>query len=140
MAAKAAPDTLEPHREKHHRTAAESRLLRVLSSLATGLTVGALTIIQSVSFAALIFSGPLSGHVAQGIGIALATAAVAIRLVVQAAAIGVLRDRHHRGRGCCLRVSPSRWRWSTRGGDSVHREVQPREHRSPFPPGIEIPE
>ena len=42
----------------------------------SGLLTGALTIVASVSLAAMIFSGGLSGHLAYGINIALITAAV----------------------------------------------------------------
>ena len=42
----------------------------------SGLLTGALTIVASVSLAALIFSGDLSGQLAYGINIALITAAV----------------------------------------------------------------
>ncbi len=47
-----------------------------LSVAYAGLLTGALTVVTSVSLAALIFSGDLSAHLAYGINIALVTAAV----------------------------------------------------------------
>ena len=47
-----------------------------LSVTYAGLLTGALTVVTSVSLAALIFSGDLSAHLAYGINIALVTAAV----------------------------------------------------------------
>lgn len=56
--------------------AAKDGAFRTLSALAAGSVAGVLTIIQSVSFAALIFPGPLSAHIPEGLGIALVTGAI----------------------------------------------------------------
>jgi SulP family sulfate permease len=44
---------------------------RLIPNLASGLIVGVINIVIMISFAALIFSGDLAGHVASGIGLAL---------------------------------------------------------------------
>ena len=51
--------------------AAEFHPHRLLPSLTSGFMVGLLNVVLSLSFAALIFSGELSGFVANGIGLAL---------------------------------------------------------------------
>jgi SulP family sulfate permease len=48
----------------------------VLPSLLAGSVIGAVVVIVAISFAALVFSGPLSGHVASGTGLALFGAAI----------------------------------------------------------------
>jgi SulP family sulfate permease len=48
----------------------------VLPSLLAGSVIGAVVVIVAISFAALVFSGPLSGHVAAGTGLALFGAAI----------------------------------------------------------------
>jgi sulfate permease, SulP family len=50
---------------------------RLLPSLTAGIVVGILTVIISVSFAALIFSGEMSEYLSPGIAIALITAVIA---------------------------------------------------------------
>ncbi len=50
---------------------------RLVSSSISGIVSALLTIVESVSYAALIFSGTLAVHLSTGIGIALTTAAVA---------------------------------------------------------------
>ena len=52
------------------------RIRDLAAALLPGLLSGTLVIIFSVSFAALIFSGPLSGHIVQGISLAISTAVV----------------------------------------------------------------
>ena len=47
-----------------------------LSATFSGLMVGAISIISSVSFAALVFAGPLSMHLDYGLDVALITAVV----------------------------------------------------------------
>ena len=47
-----------------------------LSATFSGLMVGAISIISSVSFAALVFAGPLSVHLGYGLNVALTTAVV----------------------------------------------------------------
>ncbi len=56
---------------------------RLLPGLTAGLISGMLSVILAISFAALIFSGDLASHVANGIGLAL-FGALAIGLVVAA--------------------------------------------------------
>ena len=50
---------------------------RVISILLAGTIAGVVTLISSISFAALMFSGPLTPFIAQGITILIATAVVA---------------------------------------------------------------
>ena len=45
-------------------------------ALLPGVLSGTLVVIFSVSFAALIFSGELSAHIVQGIGLAISTAII----------------------------------------------------------------
>ena len=56
---------------------------QLLSSLSAGFISGMVSVILAISFAALIFSGDLAGHVANGIGLAL-FGALAIGLVMAA--------------------------------------------------------
>lgn len=56
--------------------AAEFHPRRLLPSLTAGIIVGLLEIVLALSFAALIFAGPLAGYVANGVGLALMAAAV----------------------------------------------------------------
>ncbi|MEJ2097892.1 MAG: hypothetical protein P8Y38_12330, partial [Deltaproteobacteria bacterium] len=49
----------------------------LVPNLVSGSVTGILTIIESVSYAALIFSGTMSAHLSTGIAIALTSAAVA---------------------------------------------------------------
>jgi len=51
-------------------------LAQLLPSLSSGLIIGLVEVIVAISFAALIFAGPLSPVVGQGIGLALAGAAL----------------------------------------------------------------
>ncbi len=55
----------------------ELRPRRLIPNLISGSVTGILTIVESVSYAALIFSGVLAVHISTGIGVALTTAAVA---------------------------------------------------------------
>ena len=50
---------------------------RLIASLISGIVTAILTIVESVSYAALIFSGVLAVHLSIGIGVALTTAAAA---------------------------------------------------------------
>jgi SulP family sulfate permease len=63
----------------------------------SGLLVGALTIIASVSMAALVFAGGLSGHLAYGVDIALTTAVISGLLIALMSscevAISIPQDR-----------------------------------------------
>lgn len=54
---------------------------RWLPSLAAGLVIGIITVISQISYAALIFAGPLASHVTDGIGLAL-TGAIILTIVV----------------------------------------------------------
>ncbi len=53
------------------RIGGELRWRRLLPAATAGMVTGLLEIVLTLSFAALIYSGPLSGFVAQGIGLAL---------------------------------------------------------------------
>lgn len=53
------------------RISGELRWRRLLPAMTAGMVAGLLEIILTLSFAALIYSGPLSGFVSQGIGLAL---------------------------------------------------------------------
>ncbi|HUM71305.1 MAG TPA: SulP family inorganic anion transporter, partial [Chloroflexota bacterium] len=53
------------------RTGDELRWQRLLPAVTAGFVVGLLEVILTLSFAALIYSGPLSGFVSQGVGLAL---------------------------------------------------------------------
>lgn len=55
----------------------ECQIRHLVPTLITGLVTAILTIIESVSYAALIFSGVLATHISTGIGVALTAAAVA---------------------------------------------------------------
>lgn len=68
-------------RQTVNRLAREFHPSRLLPSLSLGLVVGALDIAFEVSFAALIFSGDLSGYMARGIGMTL-FAAMVVSLVM----------------------------------------------------------
>jgi SulP family sulfate permease len=63
------------------RVLGELKSIKLVPSLAAGAVIGLLNIFVAVSFAALIFSGDLSGYVADGIGLLLIGAAVAGILV-----------------------------------------------------------
>jgi CRP-like cAMP-binding protein len=68
-----------------------------IAAAISGLVTGAITIIASVSLAALIFRGNLSGHLADGINIALVTAALTGLIVSltgsSSVAIAIPQDR-----------------------------------------------
>jgi len=70
---------------------------RLLPAVVAGLVVGVMTVLISISFAALIFSGPLAPHVGAGIGMALLTAIVAGGVVAltssYAGSIAIPQDR-----------------------------------------------
>lgn len=59
----------------------EAGIGRLLPALSAGMAIGILTIVIEISFAAMIFSGELSGLVARGIGVALVGAVVFCTIV-----------------------------------------------------------
>lgn len=66
-----------------------TRFFDLLVGLLSGLLTGSVTVIASVSLAALIFAGDLSGHLAEGIRIALVTAVVIGTIVSLRGSCGV---------------------------------------------------
>ena len=62
-----------------------------LPSLTAGLVAGVLRVIYAISYATLIFSGPLSAFVSSGIGIALfSTAAIGVVVALSSSFVGAL--------------------------------------------------
>ncbi|PSB30032.1 SulP family inorganic anion transporter [Stenomitos frigidus] len=68
-------------------------LMRLLPSLSTGLTTGAIGVIFDLSYAALIFSGSLASHLAAGISLVLFSAATTrIAIVLTSSFPGMVAD------------------------------------------------
>ena len=81
MGAEAGGDVLETAAGVESERPPSSARSSLVSSLVLGVVVGITEVSVATSFAALVFSGPLAGDLAPGVGLGLLAASVTIAII-----------------------------------------------------------